>query len=194
MARYLLLRDAIVLRVEYDNDTRDIVNRARGSRGQTSLSKPLLALSYFFIEPSGDSWQTRSVRRWIARENSVKRKKEPIMILNAKLGSSYRRVTVRLRAKESWWRRTKKDRDSCKFIRLSSTTDFHDTRMRPPNPLWRLFISSAQAHRPICARENLSARAAHASKTPNVSLVTRRYYITTDILIFPRLTVVHDST
>lgn len=37
----------------------------------------------------------------------------------------------------------KKDRGFCKFIRLPATTNFHRARMRPPNPLWRLFISSA---------------------------------------------------
>lgn len=67
-------------------------------------------------------------------------------------------------------RSAKKDRDFCKFIRLPATTNFYRTRMRPPNPLWRLFISSAPD-----LSSNLRSRA-HASTERFRSLPSPLYH------------------
>lgn len=86
-----------------------------------------------------------------------------------------------------WWRsrrwgnRAKKDRDLCKFIRLPATTNFHRTRMRPPNPLWRLFISSAPD-----LSSNLRSRE-HTERFLSLPPATISRHIYIYVLIFRRL-------
>lgn len=69
----------------------------------------------------------------------------------------------------------KKDRGFCKFIRLPATANFHDTRMRPPNPLWRLFISSVEAPSSNL-RQRQPARPAHVDTKPFRSLPLLLYH------------------
>lgn len=73
-------------------------------------------------------------------------------------------------------RGAKKDRGSCKFIRLPATTNFHATRMRPPNPLWRLFISSVEAPSSNLRSRQCSTRPAHANTKPFRSLPLLLYH------------------